>query len=322
MAGWNTTDFNWESLPTFYNAPPGMLLNDLLAAATERWSTLSDTEISNSSVGDNAPLSVNAYNDIFTSLVWGDGSNRFIRPASATSYDYTNEPDIFYWDRASLVSELGAIPEHTKAGTSPPFFFPEYESNAPLTAEWCQWWYKAIKLLVRVEYRIGGLMSTMLTSDKEHDGASETYAEAKSAWAAEPWSTPAPSVGEASQSARLNVFGGFNLQRFRGITDQATYQWKPHLYTGNYTLSAWGRFGALPFWVYDNPDYPCAVNTYAKIFDDASVQSEVYDKDIEFGYFDTITASEPENFDTRFWSSSGTLRNHCRFDISGGFEYV
>jgi len=320
MAGWNTTDFNWEDVSSYYNAPPGMLLADLLAAATERFSVYSDTALSHPLIGDNGPLKINAYNNIFTGLLFATGNNRFIRPVTGDSYDYTNEPDIPYWDLTSLVDELGAIPGHTKPGTLPPFFFPTYEINAPLTAEWCQWWYKAINLLVRMEYR-DGLMSTMLNSAKNYSSTSETYAEAKSSWAAESWTTPALFPGVASQTADHAAGDSFILGRQRSKTDQATLQWKPHLYAGNYTLSVWGKFVASFPRVYDNPDYPCAVNTHAKIFDDASVKSGVYGPDIEFGYFDTITASEPENFDRRFWGSS-TPANHCRFDIEDGFKYV
>jgi len=319
MDGWNTTDFNWESVSTFYNAPPGLLLDDLLAAATERWNTFSDDEIS-VGVGDNSPLKLGTYADIFGSLLFGDNGARFMRPVSEDSYDYTNESSILYWDMASLVSELGPVPDYGKSiEIAPGLFFPSYENNAPVTAEWCQWWYKAINKLVRSNYS-QGLMQTMLGSYKDYSGTGETYAEAKSSWAAKSWTEPAAGPGDASQSAE-HTGGGFDLRRERSITDQATYQWQPHLYTHNYTLSVWGRFGASFSYVYDNPDYPCDRNTYAKIFDDTSVQSGVYDKDVKFGYFDTITAEEPENFDRRFWSS-GTLSNHCRFDIEDGFEYV
>jgi len=323
MPGWNTIDFNWETLSTFYNAPPGLLLNDLLAAATERWNVLSDTEISHPTIGDNAPLNVNAYNSVFKRLLTPDGFNRFTRPVTGDSYDYTNESAIPHWTMAELINSIGPFPDN--GFEIIPQFGPRtygYHNNAPVTAEWCQWWYHALNKLVRMEYLTNSMMSTMLRSGKGFIGTDETFTEAKTAWVGEPWSTPTLSVVGASQSAG-RVQASFNVNRTRSKTDQATFQWKPYLYTGNYTLTAWGKFRGLPSTIYENPDYPCADGTYAKIWDDAAVQSGVYDKDFEFGYFDTITISEPLTFVRREWHNEGaTLGNHCRFDVEDGFKYV
>jgi len=319
MAGWNTTDFNWETLSTFYNAPLGMLLNDLLAAATERWNVFNDTELNHPSIGDNGPRNINAYSSVFFSVLLGF-SNRFIRPVAGDSYDYTNASNVLYWDMAELVNEIGTIPDHGFLSSPPGPAFPGYHINAPVTAEWCQWWYHALNKLVRMEYR-PGIMSTSLRSGKSYESSDETFAEAKASWAAEPWGSSSPGSGFASQTAKEFTLGNYRLIRNRSITDQATGQWKPYLYTGNYTLSAWAKFSHITGEVYDNIDYPCNKNTYAQLWNDASVQTEVYNKDFEFGYFDTITTSEPENFDNRGWSSS-VPRNHCRFDVEEGFEYV
>jgi len=319
--GWNTTDFNWESVSTLYNAPTGLLLNDLLAAATERWNVISDTEISHPGIGDNGPLNIGAYTDVFTSLLFaGGGLNQFLRPVSGSSYDYTNESNISYWDMDELISDIGAIPDHGFV-TDPPFGPPTYGyyGNAPLTAEWCQWWYKALNKLVRYDYR-EGVMATCLRDGKTYDSSDETFAEAKASWAAESWTPSTPGAGFAAQRATQIAGGDYRLTRSRSITDQATGQWKPHRYAGNYTLSAWSKFLTASN-DYDNVDYPCSLNTYARLWNDESSHSGVYGTDFEFGYFDTITASEPEDFKSRGWFSSNP-RTHCRFDVSGGFEYV
>lgn len=325
MAGWNTTDFNWDTLSTFYNAPPGLLLNDLLAAATERWNVLHDTDILDSyDVGDNAPLDVNEYNTLFMAVLSGVGENRFTRPVSGSSYDYTNAPDMPYWDIGELVSSIGPFPANGKVIENP--YGPDayfYEANAPLTAEWCKWWYEAMNKLVRVEYR-DGLLRNAFSQEKEHTSAvPETYAEAKSAWEAEDWSTPviSPNAGANQDAKKLGHIDGFTLGRYRSITNQSVNQWKPYQYAGNYTLSVWSKFFE-PSKIYENPDYPCSNDTYAQVEDDETVRSGVYVKDVKFGYFDTITLSEPQNNgDEHEWNSYYEA-NHCRFDISGGFEYV
>jgi len=309
--GW-TTEVTWTDLSTMYNAPPGLLLSDLLAAAEERWNVFNDTPLDKSDVGENAPLNIIAYRNIFVSVVNGyDPINksqirRFVRPVNGVGYDWTNEPDMLYWDMTSMVTHLGVEPG--------------YGYNAPLTAEWCQWWYNALNNLVQMEYGPVYLMSaaSVFTSRKSFIGAAADFDDAKAQWVAALWSTPSVMFSSTiSQQVLKTAAGNWLIRRYRSITDQATTQWKPHLYTGNYTVNAWSRFG--PYGIYDNVDFPCAEDTFAMIWDDASTQSGVYGNDIAWGYFDDITTDEPEAGTTRGWSTNvNTATHQCRF----GFDFI
>jgi hypothetical protein len=292
---------------TLYNAPVGLLLDQLLSAAEERWNVFNDVALDKSEVGVNAPLNVESYRNIFVSVVDASPAQtlRFVRPVSGV-YDWTNEPSMLYWDMTEMVSELGAEPD--------------YGVNAPVTAEWCQWWYNALNKLVQMEYGPGILVGSTgsIASRKTFSGPAASYAAAKAAWAALPWSST--SVATPFQSALKTAGGGsYLLRRLRIVTDQSTTQWKPHLYTGNYTVSAWSQFRASN--IYDNVDYPCNEDTYAKFWDDGSLQSGVYGDDIDWGFFDTITASEPAAGTTREWVVN-EYGHHAKFDVTGGFDYV
>jgi hypothetical protein len=47
----------------------------------------------------------------------------------------------------------------------------------------------------------------------------------------------------------------------------------------------------------------------------------VYGDDIDWGFFDTITASEPAAGTTREWVVN-EYGHHAKFDVTGGFDYV
>jgi len=309
MPGWNTTDFNWETLSTFYNAPAGLLLDDLLSAAEERYNVFNNTELNKDFAKANGPPDTPAYRSVFNSLFviqppFGIPWFGFSRPLPGPSYDFTNVDILPTWEYDDMVAELGDEPD--------------YGYNVPVTAEWCQWWYYAINKLTRFRYR--NLLNARTYSEKsDFSGSDVSYSAAAAAWESLPW------VPTATALVRQRTFGsfsaGFWLERRRVITDQISGQWTPFLYAGNYTLSAWGKFNSTS--PSDNVDYPCDSGTHAKVWDDASAQSGVYNKDIEVGNFETITVPEPPAIGgVRGWSENENLAQHARFDIAGGFKYV
>jgi hypothetical protein len=328
--GWNTTDFDWEDVTTLYNVPTGLLLDDLLAAAQERWSVSSDSSLaedfdltdgSDSTV--NGALAVNKYTDAFESVLrgvpFGDDSF-FVRPKNG-SYDWTNETEILQWKLEDLVAEIGPIPDHG-IYSPPPSDIVQYELNAPLTAEYCQWWYKAFNKLVRMHYAFGIWTNPTVEEKSYTSGFGDTYGEAKADWEGEPWEPYVSASPIVEQVViRPSIFR-FTLRRWRSKTNQAVNQWKPYQYTGNYTMEGWGRF-LFTLQIYDNPDYPANIGEYAKLFEEPSLQSEVAN-DVEIGYFDNITiTTEPEVDLGRGYFTFGTLvGSQLRFDVSGGFEYV
>jgi len=317
---WNTVDIDWEDIDTLYNAPGGLLLDDLLNATTERFAALGFDFLDPEKLDINAPVVLEPgftyLRDAMVICVNGTGNvspvrKRYVKPVSGV-YDWTDESDIPRWDMTEMEAELGPEPSHG--------------FNVPLTAEWCKWWHDALNKLIHCEYgEVPGRFTAAQNSNRA--GIDTTYAAAKAAFAADSWSSWnnvtnfEPYQSMYHDSSIVNKYRGTRL-RYR-IRPDAPFQ--PGIYANNYLVTSWAKFttsNRTAFTkVYDNPDYPCNIDTYAKVWDDTDVQSGVYDKDITVGDFDTITASEPAADTERGWRITA-IGSICRFDISGGFEYV
>jgi hypothetical protein len=309
---WNT-EIDWSNEDAMVNAPPWLLLEDLFSATAERLSTMTDTEYLTFGNEVNAPRIVHSslpsdiryLREAMVACVEGLASDLvFIKPNSGGDYNYTNEEEIPIWSMVDMETELGPEPEF-------------YEFNAPLTAAWVKWWYDALNLLTRVMYPL----ATHEFAVKDESGS--TFSEAQSNFNDGEWSpwTNITSAITARHSAVQTV--NYRIERIRLRTNPLN-RFTPFLYTGNYLVSAWARISSRASGAtYDNSDYPCNEDTYAQIFNDATVQQEEMDKDILVGDFDNATVGEPSPSERRGWSMDYDSKHQiCQFDIAGGFEYV
>jgi len=275
VAGW-TTELDWSDSAKMVNAPTGLLLGDggLAGCMRERLSTISTLDLSKL-LNINAPNDLAALRSNMVTCV--DGITQylgFVRPGD-NDYDWTNEAEIDRWTMAKMETELGPEPD---SGAT----------NGPVSAEWVKWWYDALNLLTHAAY----VIDSPIRYSREGSGA--TFSEAKDDFADSSWFQESSVLfWYAIQSAFSFRSGSeYSVTRERSKS-HPSFSFSPGGYENNYKISAWAQFTFPSFAVYENPDYPCNKDTYAKTLDEPIVQSGEYDTPITVGDFDTITVSDP-----------------------------